>query len=48
VKTCRYFGDQYLLENFAENSIETRIWNYLKTMPTDNILTKAFFAGAQK
>jgi mannosyl-oligosaccharide alpha-1,3-glucosidase len=43
----RYYADQYLMENFAENSIETGIWNDMnepavfkvpeKTMPRDNI-----------
>lgn len=42
-----YYADQYLLENFAENSVETGIWNDMnepavfdgpeKTMPKDNI-----------
>lgn len=43
----RFYADQYLLENFADNSIETGIWNDMnepavfdvpeKTMPRDNI-----------
>jgi mannosyl-oligosaccharide alpha-1,3-glucosidase len=43
----RFYADQYLLENFPDNSIETGIWNDMnepavfdvpeKTMPRDNI-----------
>lgn len=43
----RYYADQYLMENFKDNSIETGIWNDMnepavfdvpeKTMPRDNI-----------
>jgi alpha 1,3-glucosidase len=43
----RYYADQYLLENFADNSIESGIWNDMNepsvfdlpevTMPKDNI-----------